>query len=505
MKDNHKYGVAIDIGASKISILVGEESDKGRIRILAGSYVPLKQDSIKRGEIDNVNEVTVTLRNALQMIENEDNIKINRASIGITGLYAINELQQESIYVKCSDEITSEDIDALTENVSRMKPKDGCVVVDIIPLNYSIDGKATIENPLGSPGNKLTGNYHIIYGDSAKLNILKRAVARAGVEVVDMVPFALAAGASALTDEDKELGVCVVDLGATTTEIAIYHDKKLRFSATLPYGVILLNNDIKSYGILQRSVESLKVQYGSAMPEYTPDDVAIEIPSISSTRPKTIAQRTLSRIIEARMIEIIKAVKEVINSSGYTNRIAEGIVLTGGGAKLTNVERLFRKISTYETRIGIPEQKVDGIDNDIIFDTRYATVIGTLLKGIERGGDMEIEFIAVPEIEPVVVERPKIEEPVVVAAVVEKEKEKEKEKTKEKEEETFSTMIKKRTSFFSGKKERKVEPVLEFEEEEEDEEEIEVEEEVVPEKPKEKKKSGGILNRIIDVIVKEDI
>lgn len=497
MKDNHKYGVAIDIGASKISVLVGEESEKGRIRILAGSYLPLKSDTIKRGEIENVNEVTVTLRNALQMIENEDNIKINRASVGITGLYVISELQQESIYVKCSDEITDEDIDLLTDNVKRVKPKEGYVVVEIIPISYSIDGKGTIENPLGVPGNKLTCNYQIIYGDTAKLNIMKRAVARAGVEVVDMVPFALAAGAAVLTEEDKELGVCLVDLGATTTEIAIYHDKKLRFLTALPYGMSLLNNDIKSYGILQRSVESLKVQYGSAMPEFTPDDVAIEIPSISSTRPKTIPQRTLSRIIEARMIEVVKAVKEVINGSGYSNRISEGIVLTGGGAKLTNVDRFFRKISTYETRLGIPELKVDGIGNDIIFDTRYSTVIGTLLKGIERGEEMEIDFLNVEE--PVVekvVEQPKIEEPVVVEKVKE---------TKEEEREPVAT-IRRRPSFFSVKKEKKVEPMLEFDDMEEDEEEeIEVEEEIVPEKPKEKKKSGGFLNKIIDVIVKEDI
>ncbi|MEG0500474.1 MAG: cell division protein FtsA, partial [Rikenellaceae bacterium] len=370
--EHNKYGVAIDIGASKVTVLVGEQREEGRIKILSGAFVPLKPDVIKRGEIENVNDVTVALRKALQTIENEDNIKVNKATVGITGLYVSCDSKQESVYVKISDEISDYDLEALAENVRRIKPKNGCSVIEIIPLEYSVDGKPSIENPLGASGNKLTGCYNIVYGDDAKLNLLKRAVARAGVEVVDIVPFSFAAAAAVLSEEDIELGVCLVDFGATTIEIAIFQDKKLRFTATLPYGAALLNNDIKSYGILQRSVESLKVQYGSAMPEYTPDDVAIEIPSISSARPKTIPQRTLSRIIEARMIEVIKGIKEVINGSGYANRLPEGVVLTGGGAKLTNMDRLFRKISTYDTRIGIPDVRVDGIDNDIIFDTRYS-------------------------------------------------------------------------------------------------------------------------------------
>lgn len=494
--EQNKYGVAIDIGASKVTVLVGEQREGGRIKILAGSSVPLKADVIKRGEIENVNDVTVALRKALQTIENEDNIKVNKAIIGITGQYASCENKQESVYVKFSDEISHYDIDALAENVKRIKPKEGCSVIDIIPLHYSIDGKAPIENPLGASGNRLTGSYNIIYGDNSKLNLLKRAVARAGVEVVDMVPFSLAAGTAVLSEEDMELGVCLVDFGATTIEIAIFQDRRIGFTATLPYGATLLNSDIKSYGILQRSIESLKVQYGSAMPEYTPDDVAIEIPSISSTRPKTIAQRTLSRIIEARLIEIIKGVKEIINNSGYANRISEGIVLTGGGSKLTNVDRLFRKISTYDTRIGIPDSRVDGIDNDIIFDTRYATVIGLLLKGIERGEDMEVQILNVePEPEVVVVVPP-------VVVVEEKKVEEPKVEEKKKEE---PKPEKKKNSFF-GKKEKRVEPSLFAEEEEEDEDEIEeeeVEEEVI-EKPKPKKKSGGILDRILDAIVKEE-
>lgn len=496
MEHNHKYGVAIDIGASKISILVGEQTENGRVKILSGTYVPIKGDIIKRGEIENVNDVTIALRKALQTIENEDNIKINRATLGITGQYVACEFKQESVYVKFPDEITSFDIETLADNVKRIKPKEGYSIIDIMPLNYSIDGKSVIENPLGASGNQLTGNYNIVYGDNGKLNLIKRAVARAGVEVVDMIPFSFAAAAAVLSEEDIELGVCVVDLGATTIEMAIYQDKKLRYTATLPYGVSLLNNDIKSHGILQRSVESLKVQYGCAMPEYTPDDVAIEIPSISSSKPKTIAQRTLSRIIEARMIEIIKGVKELINNSGFANRLSEGVVLTGGGAKLINVDRLFRKISTYDTRIGIPEQKVDGIDNDIIFDTRYSTVIGLLLKGIERGEDMEIEFLSVepaPAVEP-----PKVE------PIVEKKPEVKKEVEVEQPKEAPKS---KKLSFFSKKKEQ---PVLNFQEEEEEEEEeieeiIEEEEEVVTEAAKkDKKKTGSFFDRIIEAIVKEE-
>lgn len=390
---NETYGVAIDIGASKVSIFVGKTTTSGRIKIEAGSFVPLNGGAIKRGEIENPSYIEEALKRALTTIEKDDGIKIHRAIVGVTGQYIASEIKQESAYVKIKDEISQADVDVLMANARRVKLKDGFSLIDVMPLGYSIDGKTFIDNPIGACGDKLTGKFNVISGNDSKLNYIKRVISRNEVEVVDIIPFSLAAAEAVLTDEERELGVCLVDFGATTIEIAIYKDRKLRFCSTLPYGASLLNNDIKHQAIMDRCVESIKVQFGMAIASLAPEDVAIEFTTDSSSRVKMIPQRTVASIIEARMVEIIKGVKGVIISSGYSGTLAEGVVLTGGGAKLLYVNNLFEKILKYKVRIGNPDLRVDGISDDRISDTRNATAIGLLLKGLERGEDMGVEII----------------------------------------------------------------------------------------------------------------
>ena len=390
---DNKYGVAIDIGASKVSVFVGIDCGNNGIKIIAGSTQPIKVGSVKRGEVLIVGEVCESLKKALLTIEKEDGIKINRATLAISSLYTENEIKEESNYIQYTDEISELDVCNLLKRVHHSTPKDGYSLLDILPMGYSVDGKREVDNPIGASGKKLEGKFNVIYSDDSKLEVLKRAIVRSGIEVIDMIPFSIAASEAVLTNEDKELGVCVVDLGATTTEIAIYKDRKLKYTAVLPYGQSLINADIKTYSVLERHVEDLKVQYGSAMPDFVPDNVAIEITSFNSSKLKTIPQRTVARIIEARMIEIIKGIKDAVRSSGFINEIAEGIVLTGGGANLQHISKLFSKTLNISTRVGIPDVKIVGIGNDFIYDPAYSVIIGTLLRSIEKGEDLDIDFI----------------------------------------------------------------------------------------------------------------
>ncbi len=394
-----KYSVALDIGASKVALLVGLHEPDGKIRIVAGTSVPIEEGSILRGEVTNMNSVTQAIRKAIDTIENEDRIRINSATIGVTGRTLVVEDVRENVYVRYDDEITQQDIDLLKDTVSLRKPKEDHFVVDIILHEYDIDGRRSLKDPLGMVSNKLYGNFSILSAPNTLRSHINKMVSRVGIDMAELVPFAIASAEAVLTEEDKELGVCLVDLGATTTEIAIYQDSRLRFAKSLPYGVSLLNADIKTYGIMHRFVESIKVQFGEALPEYTPDNTVIEIPVHNRSHNRLIPQRTISKIIECRMSEIIRVIKDVIDSSGYN--LSEGIVITGGGSKLKNVDRLFKNRTNYITRVGVPNSRVLGLENIFINDPRYATAIGILLKAYDMNSFSDIEFLEEVEEKPV--------------------------------------------------------------------------------------------------------
>ncbi len=381
------YSVALDIGASKVSILIGEKEIGGRVRIISGTSVPLKDSAIKRGEIENSLDVTKAINTLLETIKREDNIEIQSAVVAISGLTTTIDSVHESVEVEYPDEISYDDVDALYDKLGYIDPKPGHSIVDTLTHSYRIDEKSDILDPVGTAGNVLHGEFSVIFGNEGRLAALRRAITRSNIEIEAMVPIAIASAEAVLTEDDKELGVCVVDLGATTIEIAIYHNNKLRHIYSLPFGMSLLNNDINSWGVFSRVVENLKVQHGEAISNYASDCVMIEIPGVGG-RNREIPLRTLAKIIESRMSEIIRLVKDVIDDAGYLGRISEGIVLTGGGAKLKNVDRLFKQMTAIETRIGTPSIYVNGIDNEIMHDPRYATLIGVLLKSfaIERYG-----------------------------------------------------------------------------------------------------------------------
>lgn len=528
MNTKNKYGVAIDIGATKVSVIVGESLEGDRMKIIAGSSQFMPEDAIRRGEIENVSSVRKTIRKAIKTIEDEDGIRILRAAISISSQHVSYEEIEESVYVKVNDEITGEDMDALMDNVARVKPKDDHFVINVSPISYNVDGGRTLLSPIGAAGNRLFGKFGILYGDNGKLLITQRAMLNAGVEISTMVPYSHAAAEATVSEEEMELGVCVVDIGATTTELAIYNDSLLRYTASLPYGASLINSDIKSYGILQRSVEKLKTEYGIAVSDNSPADTVIEIPSISSPKPKHIPQRTLSRIIESRMTEIVRDIKELIIASGYEGKIPEGIVLTGGGAKLKFVDRLFTKITGFETRIGVPDTKIDGINNDIIFDTRYSTVLGTLLKELKGEGGSKIEFLSnssqmqTPEAstQPEVVKDSATTQEEGTAEGVSAEGVKRKPnndfyldpeeedydelETEEKDSTLggfFAEVNKTKKALFS----KKTQPEFDFEEDPEEDEELEFEDEEPTQKEQETKKpKKGFLKNLIDNFIKED-
>lgn len=409
MEIKDKYCVAIDVGSTKVIVLVGHKTSGGRIRIVSGAVAPLRMGSVRRGEIENIINVTTAIKECIETIKREDNIHITEAVIGLTGQHVYCRQHTDTIYVENPDEISQNDLDKLEDNIWRVNDNDNYFIMNVIPIDYSIDSKGKEENPIGKYGNKLSGNYNVLYGDKAKITHLRKAVSDAGISISSLIPFSLAASEAVLTEDDKALGVTLVDIGSTSIEIAIWSKGVMRFMVTLPYGSSLLNNDIRAYGVVPRAVESLKVQYGNAVTDSVDNELVVEIPTNTAANHKSVPARTLSRIIEARLVEIGKGIKEMIALSGYSDKINNGIVLTGGGSKLKNIEVQFSRITNFGVRLGVPDFMVDGIDNDTIYDMSYATVIGMLIDSLNNDRystvDVNEKPIIVPDEPPVVIEK----------------------------------------------------------------------------------------------------
>lgn len=425
METNNKYSAAIDIGSTKVIVLVGEKSKEGRIRIVAGAVSPLRDGTVSRGVIRDIKDVTTAIKDCVDTIEKEDLITITEAVISVTGQHVYCKNHKEEIYVKEPDEISEYDINTLKDNAWRSNNDTNFFIMDVLPINYTIDNGAEEMHPLGKRGNRLHGNYNILYGDKRKIEFMRRAIEEAGISEVSLIPFASASAEAVLTEDDKFLGVALVDFGSTTTEVTIYCNGVIRFMFALPYGSSLINNDIRHYGVIPRAVETLKVKYGCAVTEAVDSNLVIEIPTNTAALCKPIPARTLSRIIEARIVEIGKGIKEMISLSGYSTIINNGIVLTGGGSKLKHIDRQLSRVTNLGVRLGIPDYKVDGIDNDTIYDAGYATSIGTLISSLNKGEYCKIK------IQEEVKEEEKIEE------VVGKKDSDEKSKKEERGKETF--------------------------------------------------------------------
>ena len=382
--NNSDIIVGLDIGTTKVSIIIGRRNKFNKIEIL-GTGKSLSS-GVSRGIVSNIDKTVNSIKLALEEVEKKDNIKIRDVVVGIAGQH-IKSLQHRGEIVRDNIEIEigQDDIDKLKDNMFKLITIPGEEVIHVIPQEYTVDGEDGIQDPKGMAGVKLEANFHVITAQVGAVKNIMRCVEKAGLSPKELILEPFASAMATLDEDEKREGVALVDIGGGTTDVAIFLDKIIRHTAVIPFGGNIVTKDIKTgLSILDKQAELLKIKFGSAMYTDDQENVMVSIPGLRGREPKEIAVKNLSEIIGARMKEIVDLVYHEIKVSGYENKLMTGIVLTGGGSQLKNLQQLVSFISAKETRIGYPNEHLSSESKDLVTSPMYSTGVGLVLKGFEN-------------------------------------------------------------------------------------------------------------------------
>lgn len=377
---------AIDIGTTKIVAIIGQKSETGKIEILG--YGNALSTGVKRGVVLNIEQTVNAIYSAVEKAEAQAKVKITDAYVGIAGQH-IRSIRNRGYINRDSydEEISKDDVRALKEDMQKIPIDIGEQIIHVLPQSYIVDNETGVKNPVGMFGKRLEANFHIVIGDTAAANNIKKCVNRAGINVKSLVLEPLASSEAVLTDDEKEMGVALVDIGGGTTDVAVFYDGIIRHTAVIPFGGNIVTQDIKQgCNILERYAEELKVKFGSSLADKAQENKVVSIPGINGRPPKEISFKNLAHIIQSRMEEIIAQVYFEIEASGMMQHLGAGIVLTGGGALLKNLSQLVAFKTGMDVRLGLPTQ---GIQSEVLAEVNqpiYATAIGLTIMGLGDHG-----------------------------------------------------------------------------------------------------------------------
>ena len=383
-----KQIVALDVGTSNVVIAVGAVEEDGRVDILGIVSVPV--DGMNAGRVENDELVGAAVKSAKERLEQQLGIKITEVYAGLAGDFIRCVQVKDHVYVQDElgngcNQITENDLQSLDRRMRSVKlPDDREEIITIEPLLYTVDDKV-VTVPVGAYGQVLAATYNFILTDRTMRERLRQCLLRQGIKVKEFVPNALISFLSVATSEDIEEGAIVIDLGGGLTDVTVLMDGKVRYIASIPLGVNTLNDDIRAYGIPANYVENLKVKYGSAITEDTIDDKIVFSTARHGT-PKNILRRNLAAIIEARLKEIAEWVRNEVKDARCGSRFNPIVLLTGGGAAMPNIEKLFaRELGIDDVRSVFPEYGFTETMAEHITTSAYATVASLLVYGAKRG------------------------------------------------------------------------------------------------------------------------
>lgn len=390
MAKMNEYVAAIDLGTTKIVTLIGRKNPNGKFQIVSQSKTP--STGIKRGVVLNIEETVASIQRTVEEAQAQSGIILSDVFVGIAGQH-IRSIKNRGYINRdnTESEITAEDVQKLINDMYKIPIEVGEEILHVLPQDFIVDNEPGVR-PIGMMGRRLEANFHIVIGQTASAKNIEKCVNRVGLKVNDLILEPLASSEAVLTEDEKEAGVVLVDIGGGTTDVAMFYDGIVRHTAVIPFGGNVITNDIKEgCSILFRQAESLKVQFGSALGDMAPEDKIVTIPGISGRDPKEISFKSLAYIIQSRMEEIIDAVNYEIENSGYAEKLSAGIVLTGGGALLRHLSQLVKFKTGYDVRIGFPNEHLSADSGEDINQPMYATAIGLILKGYEQVSHIEKE------------------------------------------------------------------------------------------------------------------
>lgn len=398
MKNN--IVAAVDIGTNSTVCMIGHKIESGKVKVLAHSMVPSL--GVRRGVILNVEDVAKTVKNAIQKVTTEKSYNVKKLYVNVAGQHLQSIERNIHFNIDFGKIVNQSDIQHIYDEARKTKVEEGDKIYHVVNQSYRLDGEETINNPIGSTGKYLEATYRLVIGPADYEKKVEMSLESAGFEMVKCIVNPVAAAEAVLTDEEKETGVVLVDLGAGTSSISVFYECALRHIGVIPFGGNVVTNDIKEgCAILLRQAESLKVQFGAAMGEYAPEDRVVTIPGLNGWEPKEISFKSLAYIIQARLEEIFEAIYFQIEKSGYIDKLGAGIVLTGGGSQLEGIANLVRFKTGMDIRIGDPIMGFINEEEKMLKNPSFATVFGLLKMALsdERALNNKItrKRIAIPE------------------------------------------------------------------------------------------------------------
>jgi cell division protein FtsA len=373
--------VGLDVGTTKICAVVGEYGHDGVDVVGIGTN---PSTGLRKGVVVNIEQTVQSIKKALEEAELMAGCEIRSVYAGIAGSH-IKGFNSHGIIAVKGGEVTSRDIERAIDAAKAVAIPLDREVIHILPQEYIVDDQRGIHDPLGMAGVRLEVKVHIVTGAVTSAQNIIRSCHRSGLDVADIVLEALSSAKAVLTEEEREIGVALVDIGGGTTDLAIFTNDAIKHTAVLALGGMNLTNDI-AFGLRTPmvSAEKIKTKYGCAMAELVKSDEKIEVPTVGGREPRKLSRQVLAEICEPRMEEILTLVDQELVRSGFKSLIGAGVVLTGGTALIEGCQELGEQIFNLPVRIGFP-QNIGGL-KDVVNSPMYATAVGLLLYGAEKEG-----------------------------------------------------------------------------------------------------------------------
>jgi cell division protein FtsA len=379
-KSDKNLIVGLDIGTSKVVAIVGEVSPGGEIEIIGiGSHA---SRGLKKGVVVNIESTVQSIQRAVEEAELMAGCEIHSVYAGIAGSH-IRSLNSHGIVAIRDNEVTASDVERVIDAARAVAIPADQKILHILPQEFIIDNQEGIREPVGMSGVRLEARVHMVTGAvSAAQNIVK-CVRRCGLEVDDVILQQLASAQAVLTEDEKELGVCLCDIGGGTTDIAVFVNGSIHHSAVIPIAGDQVTNDIAiALRTPTHHAEDIKIKYACALTQLANPDETIEVPSVGDRPPRRLVRQTLAEVVEPRYEELFSLVQAELKRSGFEEMVAAGVVLTGGGAKMEGVIELAEEVFHLPVRLGSP-QHVAGLV-DVIRNPVYSTGVGLLLFGVKN-------------------------------------------------------------------------------------------------------------------------
>ncbi|MFQ5570550.1 MAG: cell division protein FtsA [Rhodothermales bacterium] len=381
---NERIVVGMDIGTTKVCAVVAAADDLGRINILGVGVA--ESEGLNRGVVVNIDKTVAAVQKAVKEAERAAGVTVRSVVVGIAGDH-VQSFQSRGVVTISNreGEITDRDVQRLIEDTTHVAMPADREILHVIPQEFIVDGQDGVADPVGMNGLRLEANVHIITGLVSAAKNIYRCIEKAGYQVADIVLEPLASSFSVLHQDEKEVGVALIDIGGGTTDLAVFEDGTIRHTAVVAVAGNKVTDDIrKGLGVMRDQAEALKCRFGTALVDIVDEDDEIRLPGIGGRPEKGISRGTLAQIIQPRMEEILEIASIEIKRSGYGRHLAAGAVITGGGSLIDGTAELAAEVLGMETRVGLPTGLYGGLVEEVS-DPKFSTAVGLVLYGLQPG------------------------------------------------------------------------------------------------------------------------